>query len=77
MTAPEFSRLFDVRQLEGKSLKLEPTAQERAALAQRFPVLVFGFHGDENIARSGPLVFVVLLGAGPRLKRERRTRVAQ
>lgn len=35
-TGPEFSRLFDVRQLDGKAIRLEADAAERAALAARF-----------------------------------------
>lgn len=57
MTAPEFSRLFDVRQLEGKSLKLEPTAQERAALAQRFGLVrIDRMIAVLTLARSGLVV---------------------
>jgi len=36
MTTTEFSRLFDVRQCEGKAAHLVASADERAALAARF-----------------------------------------
>lgn len=36
MTAPEFSRMFDVRQCHGKQVELTANEQERAALAERF-----------------------------------------
>ena len=36
MNAPEFSRPFDVRQLEGKAIRLDANEAERAALAARF-----------------------------------------
>lgn len=39
MTAPEFSRLFDVRQLEGKAIRLQADATERKALATRFSLV--------------------------------------
>lgn len=39
MNAPEFSRSFDVRQLEGKAVHLEADAAERAALAARFALV--------------------------------------
>lgn len=36
MTAPEFSRPVDIRQSDGKELRLEADEVERAALAERF-----------------------------------------
>ena len=39
MNTPEFSRSFDVRQLEGKQPVLTATAEECAALAQRFDLV--------------------------------------
>ncbi|GLK46534.1 MULTISPECIES: YceD family protein [Novosphingobium] len=33
---PEFSRLLDVRQIEGKHVRLSPNEAERAALTERF-----------------------------------------
>lgn len=36
MSAPEFSRPLDVRQSEGKALRLEANPAERSALARRF-----------------------------------------
>lgn len=39
MTTTEFSRMLDVRQVEGKHARLEPTADERAALAERFGIV--------------------------------------
>ena len=39
MTAPEFSRLVDVRQADGLVQQLVPTADERAALARRFALV--------------------------------------
>ena len=36
MIENEFSRMFDVRQCEGKQVHLEANADERAALAKRF-----------------------------------------
>lgn len=37
--APELSRPFDVRQLEGKHVRIEATEAERRALAERFGLL--------------------------------------
>ena len=60
MSAPEFSRLFDVRQVEGKSLRLEPTAQERAALAQRFGLVrIDRLVAALMLTRSGQVVAAV------------------
>lgn len=39
MNAPEFSRTFDVRQVEGMHSRLEPDAAEREALARRFGIV--------------------------------------
>ena len=36
MNAPEFSRTIDIRQCEGKALRLDAGETERAALAERF-----------------------------------------
>jgi uncharacterized metal-binding protein YceD (DUF177 family) len=36
---PEFSRLVDIRQSDGATLRLEPNANERAALARRFEIV--------------------------------------
>jgi hypothetical protein len=39
MTAPEFSRPFDVRQLDRKAVRLVASEDERAALAKRFDIV--------------------------------------
>jgi hypothetical protein len=36
---PEFSRPVDIRQADGATLRLEPNADERAALARRFEIV--------------------------------------
>lgn len=38
-SVPEFSRVFDVRQVEGKQPHLEATETERTALAERFGIV--------------------------------------
>ena len=42
MNAPEFSRLLDIRQVEGKHARVEPNEAERAALAERFGLVRVG-----------------------------------
>jgi hypothetical protein len=39
MSAPEYSRTFDVRQVDRLHVRLEPDAAERAALARRFGIV--------------------------------------
>jgi uncharacterized metal-binding protein YceD (DUF177 family) len=39
---PEFSRPWDLRQIDDRPVKLEANAQERAALAQRFEIIAIG-----------------------------------
>jgi uncharacterized metal-binding protein YceD (DUF177 family) len=63
MTEPEFSRLIDVRQAEGKHVELSAGADECAALARRFALaridrleaaLDLG-HGDKGLEARGRL----------------------
>ena len=50
----EFARLFDVRQSEGKVVKLEASASERQALARRFGlVAVERLDATLDLARDG------------------------
>ncbi|MCK9540867.1 MAG: DUF177 domain-containing protein [Novosphingobium sp.] len=57
MTAPEFSRLFDVRQVDGRQAVLSATGAERAALAQRFGLVrVDRLDADMLLARDGESV---------------------
>ena len=63
MSALEFSRVFDVRQAEGRAVRLEATAGERAALAARFGLVWIDRleadlvleRKDETIAARGTL----------------------
>ncbi len=51
---PEFSRAFDVRQSEGKAVRLEASEAERAALARRFGlVAVNRLEADVVLNRDG------------------------
>lgn len=54
MTGSEFSRVFDVRQAEGKVVRLEASEAERAALAKRFGlVAVARLEADLLLTRDG------------------------
>lgn len=54
MTAPEFSRPFDVRQVEGKHPHLEAREDERTALAARFALVrVDSLTADLQLSRNG------------------------
>lgn len=57
MSGPEFSRSFDVRQVEGKSVKLVASEDERSALAGRFGLVSVGrLEADVLLARDGAAV---------------------
>lgn len=57
MSAPEFSRMLDVRQIEGKHTRLEPSAAERAALADRFGLVrIDSLVADLELVRDGRIV---------------------
>lgn len=57
MSNPEFSRNFDVRQVEGKSVRLVASEQERAALARRFALVSVGrVEADILLERAGTVV---------------------
>lgn len=54
MTSPEFSRVFDVRQSEGKAVRLVPNEAERAALARRFGLVsIARIEADIVLTRDG------------------------
>lgn len=54
MSGPEFPRSFDVRQVEGKSVKLVPNPAERIALARRFGLVSVGrLEANLLLARQG------------------------
>lgn len=57
MSTPEFSRSFDVRQVEGKSVRLVANEEERAALARRFALVSIGkVEADILLEREGTAV---------------------
>jgi len=57
MSNPEFSRSFDVRQVEGKSVRLVANEQERVALARRFGLVSVGrVEADIQLERDGTAV---------------------
>ena len=57
MTAPEFSREIDVRQAEGKALRLVPSAAEAAALARRFALVrIERLEAELVLSRQGQAV---------------------
>lgn len=59
MSTPEFSRPLDVRQAEGKAMKLETSEAERRALAQRFSLVsVDRLEADLMLDRTGRVVDV-------------------
>jgi uncharacterized metal-binding protein YceD (DUF177 family) len=54
MTAPEFSRLFDVRQLDRKEVRLVADENERAALSRRFGLVrIDRLEADVLLERDG------------------------
>lgn len=57
MTAPEFSRLLDVRQAEGKSVRLAANEAERTALAARFGIVrIDRLEAEVLLERNGEAV---------------------
>lgn len=57
MTAPEFSRELDVRQVEGKHVQLAASAAECTALALRFGVVrIERLNADLDLVRLGEAV---------------------
>lgn len=59
MTAPEFSRLVDVRQADRKHMRLEANEAERAALARRFGLVrIDRLESDLDLDRDGAIVSV-------------------
>ena len=57
MNSNEFSREFDVRQVEGKQLRIEATEAERAALAQRFGLVrIDRLEAEVELGRVGERV---------------------
>lgn len=57
LSAPEFSRMVDVRQMSDKPLVLEPDADERAALSARFDIVrIEAMHGEVVCVRDGAAV---------------------
>lgn len=57
MTAPEFSRTVDVRQAEGKQMRIEASESERAALADRFGLVrIDGLEAEISLDREGTAV---------------------
>ena len=54
MSKSEFSREFDVRQVEGKQVRIEATEAERAALAQRFGLVrIDSLEAEALLSRAG------------------------
>lgn len=54
MTGSEFARVFDVRQVEGKAVRLEASEAERAALAKRFGLVAVGrLEAEVLLSRDG------------------------
>ena len=59
MSAPEFSRPFDVRQCDGKQARIEANEAERAALAERFSLVgVERLEAEALLTREGRDVLV-------------------
>lgn len=57
MSKSEFSREFDVRQVEGKQVRIEATEAERAALAQRFGLVrIDSLEAKALLSRAGERV---------------------
>ena len=57
MSTPEFSRSFDVRQVEGKAVQLAASEEERAALARRFGLVsISRVEADILLERDGKAV---------------------
>lgn len=57
MSNPEFTRSFDVRQVEGKSVHLVANEDERVALARRFGLVSIGkVEADILLERAGTAV---------------------
>ena len=57
MSTPEFSRSFDVRQVEGKAVQLAANAEERAALTRRFALVsIAKVEADILLERDGRAV---------------------
>ncbi len=57
MAAPEFSRRFDVRQVEGRTLQLVASEDERKALARRFELVrIDRLEARIALTRSGETV---------------------
>ncbi|HKT85361.1 MAG TPA: DUF177 domain-containing protein [Novosphingobium sp.] len=57
MTRNEFSREFDVRQVEGKEVRIEASEAERAALAARFGLVrIDGLEAEVQLNRLGERV---------------------
>lgn len=57
MTQPEFSRLIDIRQADGKQLRLTASETERAALAERFGLVrIDRLEADVALDRAGRAV---------------------
>lgn len=57
MSSTEFSRSFDVRQVEGKAVRLIANEAERAALARRFALVSIGkVEADILLERDGRAV---------------------
>lgn len=57
MTRPEFSRIEDVRQADGRTVRLEASEAERAALARRFDIVrVDSLVAEVTIDRAGEAV---------------------
>lgn len=54
MSKSEFAREFDVRQIEGKHVRIEATEAERAALAQRFGLVrIDSLEAEALLSRAG------------------------
>jgi hypothetical protein len=54
MTAPEFSRVFDLRQCDGRTVELVANPEECAALARRFDLVrIDWLKGTLSLVRNG------------------------
>jgi uncharacterized metal-binding protein YceD (DUF177 family) len=54
MTAPEFSRVFDLRQCDGRTVELVANPEECAALARRFDLVrIDSLKGILSLVRNG------------------------
>jgi uncharacterized metal-binding protein YceD (DUF177 family) len=57
MSTQEFSRVFDVRQCDGRDVTLEATPEERAALAKRFGLVrVDSLKANLSLSRDGEML---------------------